>query len=122
MATGGCYVSHFGPDTDVPEALIPVERVPGPVLLVSAGQDKMWPSAAMARAMSERLNRLGHTFGHSVLDYPEAGHALGLLTPAIRISTSSTTEADRRACADAWPKVLAFIDDASARAVRARER
>ena len=113
------YVSQFGPDSDVPEALIPVERIPGPVLLVSAGRDQVWPSTPMARAISERLNRLGHTFGHLLLDYPEAGHGVGFLTPAVRTSKCSTSDADERARADAWPKVLAFIDDAPARAVHA---
>ncbi len=82
------YVTYFGPDTDMPEALIPVEQIPGPVMLVSAGRDEVWPSTPMARAISERLDKLGHTFGHLLSDYPEAGHGLGFLTPAVRTSKS----------------------------------
>jgi len=33
------YVEHSGPDCEDPDALIPVELVPGPMLMVAAGAD-----------------------------------------------------------------------------------
>jgi dienelactone hydrolase len=75
------YVNHFGPRCRDPDALIPVELVPGPILLVAAGADRVWPSAAMARALSGRLRQHGASHGHTILEYPEAGHRLGGLLP-----------------------------------------
>jgi hypothetical protein len=77
------YVTRFGPHAEDPKALIPVERIRGPILLVSAGADRMWPSAAMARAISNRPDALGHNWEHRALEYPEATHSLGYLIPRL---------------------------------------
>lgn len=107
------YVNRFGPHSERPEAVIPVERIRGPILLVSAGADQVWPSAAMARAISSRLTSHGHSFGHQVLEYPEATHSLGYLIPNLPtgLLPSDLTDwpADRSARSDAWPKVLDFV-------------
>ena len=71
------YVSRFGPTADNPEAVIPVERIRGPVLLISAGADRVWPSSAMAAAMASRLKEQGHPYPDEHVDYPHAGHWLG---------------------------------------------
>ena len=73
------YVDHAGPECENADALIPVEQVPGPVLLVAAGKDRAWPSAEMARALSRRLHAHADPHGHTVLSYPQAGHSLGYL-------------------------------------------
>jgi dienelactone hydrolase len=110
------YVSKFGPDCDDEKALIPVERIPGPVLLVAAGADKIWPSGAMARALSERLRAHGDPHGHQLVLYPEAGHSLGYLVPSLPPSLLpndlADTAANNHARRDAWPKVLRFIGGA----------
>lgn len=46
----------------VAAATIPVERINGPVLLVSATRDQVWPSQDMARAIENRLTAQG--FAH----------------------------------------------------------
>ena len=68
------YVSRFGPTADDPEAEIPVERIRGPVLLISAGADRVWPSSAMAAAMASRLKAHGHPYPDEHFDHPFAGH------------------------------------------------
>lgn len=107
------FLSRFGPTSPEPEAIIPAEQVRGPILLVSAGADRVWPSAAMAAAIAERLVSRGHRFRHKVLNYPEAGHALGYLIPDLGPRGLPAGLADdpatRAARADAWPKVLEFI-------------
>ena len=54
-------------------AAIPVERINGPILFVSAAQDRMWPSREMADEMMMRLKARGfaHTAEHLVV---EGGH------------------------------------------------
>jgi dienelactone hydrolase len=107
------YADHSGPDCEDAGALIPLELVPGPVLLVAAGADQVWPSAAMARALSQRLHEHGDPHGHTILEYPEASHSLGYLLPHLPAGLLpqdiTDTTADKAARADAWPKAVTFI-------------
>jgi dienelactone hydrolase len=107
------YVDHAGPNCELADALIPVELIPGPVLLVAAGADQVWPSAAMARALSRRLRKHGDRHGHTVLEFPQAGHSLGYLIPQLPagLLPPGITDAaeDKAARADAWPKAVTFI-------------
>lgn len=75
------YLSFFGPTAPRAEAYIPVEDIPAPPFLVGAGMDRVWPSAAMADAISQRRQRHGIHRG-VVLHYPHGGHDLALLGPA----------------------------------------
>lgn len=43
-------------------AAIPVERINGPLLLISGAQDEMWPAREMSLAIIDRLKR--HRFAH----------------------------------------------------------
>ena len=104
-----------------PETEIPVERIHGPVLLISGKDDHLWPSTQMADRVMARLKRMKfrHDFAH--LAYDGAGHAVfvgapdsvmakGLSTPNVMLGGSP--EANAKAWADDWPKVLAFYDKA----------
>ena len=54
MCTRSCYErARESPPT---AARIPVERAAGPVLLVSAKADGMWPADEAARNLMERLD------------------------------------------------------------------
>ena len=95
-------------------ALIPVERINGDVMLISAGQDGLWPSTPMSRRMVARLKARG--FRHRVehLDYPDAGHGAvgGPVTPeqAQQLTqVGGTAEGNMAARAEVWGKVLAFF-------------
>jgi dienelactone hydrolase len=107
------YVDQAGPDCEQTGALIPAELIPGPVLLIAAGADQVWPSAAMARALSRRLRAHGDPHGHTVLEYPQAGHSLGYLVPQLPtgLLPPGITDgaAEKQARADAWPQALTFI-------------
>lgn len=107
------WVEHAGPDCEDPAAVIPVERVLGPIMLVSAGRDGVWPSAPMARAISERLADHGHAYGHVLLEYADAGHALGYLVPDLPEGLLPPGVPDdfatRNARLDAWPRVIEFL-------------
>ena len=99
------------------DAAIPVERIAAPVLLIAGDEDHLWPSLLMARAIVERrAKRGGHAYD-ALLVYPGAGHLIGkaylpagsTLVGGGRIETGGTPEANARAQADAWPKVLTFL-------------
>ncbi|MGH9731142.1 MAG: acyl-CoA thioester hydrolase/BAAT C-terminal domain-containing protein [Candidatus Acidiferrales bacterium] len=105
----------------IARAQIPVERTRGPILLISGGDDHVWPASRMAEMICARLR--AHNFAHSVehLHYPKAGHELRypfLPTTArttrpaglkFAISFGGTAEADAEAQKDAWRRALAFF-------------
>jgi dienelactone hydrolase len=107
------YVTHSGPESDDPAAFIPVELVPGPVLLVGAGADRVWPSAEMARALAARLREHGDAYGHTIVEYPDAGHSLGYLIPRLQPGLLPPDlvdgPVDQAARTDASPRVVEFI-------------
>jgi dienelactone hydrolase len=103
-------------------AQIAVEAINGPILMIGAEDDGIWPSAEMVRVAAQRL-RSNH-FSHQVvtLIYPHAGHRAGLpdIVPAWtngvtgRISGRSTEfggspEGNAESSLDATPKVLDFL-------------
>jgi uncharacterized protein len=106
------YADHDGPG-DRPDAVIAAELIPGPVLLLAAGADQVWPSGAMARALAARLDHHGHPHGHTLLEYLQAGHSLGYLIPRLPADLLppglTDRPADEKARADAWPKTIRFL-------------
>ena len=97
-------------------AVIPVERIRGPVLLACGEQDLRWPSCAYVDAITARLR--AHRFAHPVtaLRYRDAGHLIGgltayfgSLTDDALTSDGGTVAATQAAQADAHAKLLAFL-------------
>jgi dienelactone hydrolase len=72
-------ISAASPE-ELAAAEVPVERVGGPVLLLSGDDDAMWPSVALSEIAVRRASAKGaeHPFRH--LHYPDAGHTFA--TPA----------------------------------------
>ena len=108
----------------VERAAILVERINGPVLLVSGKEDAMWPSSAMADRVVARLREKG--FPHEVqhLAYENAGH---LILPPYRPTTVSaakhpvdgqvytfggTPVGGAFANADSWSRTIEFLREA----------
>lgn len=105
----------------VRQTSIPVEKIAGPVLMVSGGADGLWPAKALAQVAERRLreHRFPHRFEHLV--YPEAGHAIGfpnVTTTMTRfkhpvsgepIDLGGTPAATAQASRDAWQRMLAFL-------------
>ena len=113
----GMFVSAMSDADKHPETEIPIERINGPVLFLSGSDDALWPSQMLADRMMARLKAKG--FGHSYahLDYPGAGHVVFVGAPDGAMARimgqpspmlGGSAEADAKAWADDWPKVLAF--------------
>lgn len=102
-------------------ATIPVERIGGPVLLLSGEDDAMWPSVRMGEMVMERLRAHDHPYPDRHLRYPGAGHLLSFpyLPPSVRPARHSAIglpfayggnpRDQARANADSWHTVLAFL-------------
>jgi dienelactone hydrolase len=104
-----------------PDATIPVEKIHGPVLLISGKSDQLWPSTRMADAAMARLDAAHFPYAHRHLAYDQAGHAaFGAPLPADSpnlprlAGLGGTPEGNQAARTDGWPKVLAFLDEAFA--------
>jgi len=95
-----------------PEAVIPVERIQGRVLLVCGEADRLWPSCPMARQIEKRL-REHRRPSATLLAYENAGHtAFGLPLPLDDprlIGQGGTAEGTSAARADSRGKAIAFL-------------
>lgn len=105
----------------VAKAAISIEQTRGPILLISGGDDQVWPAARMSEMIVERLRSRG--FAHVVehRNYPLAGHALRYppMPTTTRMSRSGgvrfpillggTAYADAQAQADAWRGSIEFF-------------
>ena len=95
-------------------AFIPVERIGGPVLLVSGTDDLVWPSTRLCEMVMERLEDHRHPFAREHLRYDGAGHAIAppYLPPAHRLgplALGGHAEATARAGRDSWRRIVAFL-------------
>jgi len=115
----------------VERATIPVEKIRGPVQLVSGVDDQMWPSSDLADIALRRLEAYRHPFPFRHLKYPDAGHTIIVPywpLPDLRVHKltrvegmqdylllqGGTAKADAEAGVDAWRDLLTFLDDAKA--------
>jgi dienelactone hydrolase len=105
----------------VDAAAIPVERIRGPVLLISGEDDRLWPSPLLAEIAVARLAAHRHAHPVAHLRYPGAGHMIGpvglpatanvILHPLRQRSMAlgGTPAGNASASAHSWPRVLAFL-------------
>jgi len=96
------------------DAVIPVEKITAPILVVCGEQDTLWPSCPMARQIKERGGPRVR-----ILAYDNAGHHC--IGPPLQKNSKFFSELGRvggsndgnnRARADGWPKILGFVDSA----------
>jgi dienelactone hydrolase len=95
--------------TDDPDAVIPVERIRGPIFLDCAGMDTVWDSCAYATAIVQRLDAHHFPYPHVLHRYPDAGHHVGALIP-YEPTTLDNPRADEEAREQQWPLLLAFLN------------
>lgn len=110
----------------VARARIPVERIQGPVMMLSGTDDGSWPSTTYSRMVQDTLREANHPYPVQWLDYEGGGHSI--LFPYVpttqlvyahpvsgKISTSGGSPSpNARADAESWSGVLAFLSDAVA--------
>lgn len=97
-------------------AEIPVERIDGPVLLVSGEQDRVWPSKALADVAFKRLEANDHPWSVRHLSFSEAGHAIRVpysmkegADPDSHHRFGGTNGSNARASARAWRETLEYL-------------
>lgn len=116
------YLAQVRKATNRDDATIPVERIQGPILLVSGDDDQLWPSSFMAAEIVRRRSAKKRRFADRWLRYPDAGHEIGepyfffsdsvlAHLPRYSMALGGTPAANQAASADAWPKVITFLED-----------
>lgn len=104
------------------EAEIAVEKINGPIMLISGQDDQLWPSALFSDYVVQRLK--AHNFKHDVVhvSYPDAGHFISIpfkpttVTEAahpvmgIKFQTGGTPAGNAHASSDSWSKLLLFLE------------
>jgi len=106
----------------VEKATIPVEKINGPVLLISGQDDQMWPSSQLSEIAIQRLIKHNHPYRYEHLSYPNAGHAIGIPNLSTVLKTilppidgriyalGGNPESNAFAASDSWCKLLMFLD------------
>jgi uncharacterized protein len=99
------------------DAIIPVERINGPVMLVCGKADTLWPSCPMSDQVAERLQAQHFKHPVQLLEYDAAGHAvfgppLDPASPrlAALAGDGGTVEGNQAARKDSWARSMAFLD------------
>jgi dienelactone hydrolase len=115
------YLYNLEDEAALGPATIAVERIAGPVLLISGEDDQMWPSTLMAERIMRRLAEYRFTWPYRHLRYPDAGH---LIAPPWQPTTvnvrrhptvggafayGGTPLGMARANADSWQYVLEWL-------------
>jgi hypothetical protein len=96
-------------------AVIPDQKIDGPVLLDCGEADKTWTSCPYARAILSRLDRYRDRWGHVLYAYPGAGHYVGSLDPYEPLALSArglyapSYAAIQEAEPALWQHLLAFL-------------
>jgi fermentation-respiration switch protein FrsA (DUF1100 family) len=129
IAYAPIYRAHLQDRRAVERATIPVERIRGPVQLVSGGDDQMWPSPELADIAFDRLQTHGHRYPFRHLKFDNAGHQIliphgprTVLVSSISLpgfegdlySQGGTAKDNAEAGAVAWRDLLAFLAEARA--------
>jgi dienelactone hydrolase len=112
-------------------AAIPVERINGPVLLLSGQDDQFCPSGPLSEVAMERLAGHNHPYPYEHVSYPGAGHVFGMppylpatVTKARHPQTGGVYLAGGNpkdnafASADSWSRIQKFLDESFDRPLR----
>jgi dienelactone hydrolase len=99
--------------TRTPDAVIPAERIAGPIHTASGDNDALWPSWSYAETLHRRLDAHGFRYPQRDLSFDDAGHALGAAVPYQPTATvpqlGGSAAADEAAKAALWPRILAVM-------------
>ena len=88
----------------VEKAVIKVEQINGPVLLITGKEDKMWPSSQMGDMIIKRLkeHKFPHWYNHCA--YENAGHNFDE-----KSTMGGTADGNKKARIDSEQRVFAFL-------------
>lgn len=110
--------------SSVERSTIQVEKINGPVVLISGDDDQLFPSTFMSEKIMDRLKKYKHPYPSRHYKYERAGHSINLPNlPPEEYPTQTThvltnlvcelggnREANEQAGKQAWDNVVAFLE------------
>ena len=98
-------------------AIIPVERIDGPLLIVAGIADAVWPAASYAAAVAERLDEHDRPAAIQTV-VPQAGHGVVAAIPYLPNTLGpadlpESREGDALARTASWSQMLALLESLS---------
>jgi dienelactone hydrolase len=90
-------------------ATIPVERIRGPILLLSGQSDNLWPSTLLSDMIVNRLHKKNFKYAVEHIAYPEAGHLISSIRTDDVTRRGGTAEGNRKAQIDGQRRFLDFF-------------
>ena len=106
------------------EAIIKVEKINGPILLLSGKEDNIWPAALMSDMIEQRLKENDFQYEFENIQYEQAGHLISRNIANIsngrigqmlvdgktyEFEFGGTIEGDKQAIYDSQEKIMSFI-------------
>lgn len=103
-------------------AAIAVEDIQGPVLLISGGDDQLWPADVLSEKVISRLKEHNHSYHYEHINFPNAGHSFTApgystaqsVTSAFggnKLLLGGTPKDNAQAQFDAWYRMIGFFND-----------
>jgi len=118
-----CYLENLMTNPAAEEATIPVEKINGPILIISGEDDQLIPSDVFGDIIMDRLRESNHPYHFEHICYEGAGHSLAYInTPATRrkfslkymdigLAIGGSPEDTARSKYDSWPRILEFLEE-----------
>jgi len=98
------YKQSLTQKESVEKAAIEVEKIHGPVLLLSGHDDRLWPSEEMGDVICKRLKEKVFKYKYEHVKYNDAGHTLNEY-----YMLGGTPEGNRKARIDSTGRMLEFL-------------
>lgn len=103
--------------SEIEPAIIKVEKINGPVLLIAGKDSKMWPSYYMCEEIRKRLDSLNFEHPVEYLYYDNVGHKIPSpeLEPTIdykyhQLAVGGTDSENAAAQIDSWNRMIKFLE------------
>ena len=121
VSLGLVFEPGMADPAEIDACAIPVERMRGAALLISSGQDRMWPCGPMSEVAVRRMTAAGVTHEH--LHFADAGHPIApppygpateLVSPGpggISFDLGGTPAANAAARAAGWRRSIEFLTE-----------
>ena len=122
------FLSVLGDTAAMARSMIPLERIRGPVMMISGADDGLWPSEHFSEIAEGRLRTAQHRRPVRHLRNPDTGHSIQFpyvpstvlarrhAVSGIMMRYGGTEAGNARANETHWPEVLASLAAAAAAA------
>ncbi|MEO8027718.1 MAG: acyl-CoA thioester hydrolase/BAAT C-terminal domain-containing protein [Bryobacteraceae bacterium] len=109
-STGDFYRAGIAQAESLDAATIPVEKIRGPILLLSGREDNLWPSTMLAERVVNRLREHGFQYPVEHVSYPDAGHLISSIRKDDVTRRGGTADGNTKAQLDGQRRFLEFFD------------